>query len=84
MPTMHNFYPVFSAGDDTTALAQLESCFEEIQQWMTVSMLKLNDNKIELMVIGSKCSSQNLPQIPSPQVEENGINSVSTMKNILQ
>ena len=61
---------VFSAGDDATALVQLEACIEEILQRMTANMLKLNDNKTEFMVIGANHSSHTLPQIPSLQVGE--------------
>ena len=71
-----------NTGDDATALVQLVACIEEIRQWMTADMLNLNDNKTEFMLIGSKHSSHNLPQIPSLQVGANGIKEPPTVKNI--
>ena len=37
------------------ALNMLESCVSEIREWMTDNFLKLNDNKSEFIVMGSKC-----------------------------
>ena len=41
--------------DADYALNKLESCVSEIREWMTDNFLKLNDDKIEFIVLGSKC-----------------------------
>jgi hypothetical protein len=73
---------MFSAGDGATALAQLEACIDEIKKWMTSNMLKLNDNKTEFLVFGSKHISHNIPQISSLQVGDSEVHAVPVAKNI--
>ena len=41
--------------DADYALNKLESCVTEIREWMTGNFLKLNDDKSEFIVFGSKC-----------------------------
>ena len=41
--------------DADYALNKLESCVSEIREWMTDNFLKLNDDKSEFIVMGSKC-----------------------------
>ncbi len=40
--------------DADVALRQLESCIDEIQDWMCSNFLKLNDDKSEFIILGSK------------------------------
>ena len=43
------------SGDDRAySVAQVESCFGDIDHWMSCNKLKLNRDKTELLVIGSK------------------------------
>ena len=38
----------------TTAIPELQSCLESVQSWMDSSKLKLNPDKTEFIVFGSK------------------------------
>ena len=44
-------------------LHSIQSCISDVKAWATVNMLKLNDNKTELMLVTSKRTKhlQNLP-----------------------
>ena len=37
-----------------TCLEHLEACIAEIRQWMSMNMLKVNDNKTEFIVFGNQ------------------------------
>ena len=47
-----SFHPP-SMSSQMTCLEHLEACIAEIRQWMSMNMLKLNDDKIELLVLGT-------------------------------
>ena len=63
-------------------LHSMQSCISDVKAWATANMLKLNENKTELMLVTSKRSKHlhNLPtsitignaQIPFKQCEEFG------------
>ena len=42
--------------DEEQALHQMESCLEEVRQWMAANWLKLNDSKTEFIAYGSKAN----------------------------
>lgn len=47
-------YTAFDPDDSKQAMDRLESCIEEIRQWMGTHYLKLNDAKTEFMIFGSQ------------------------------
>ena len=42
------------AGDKENCIKRLEKCIAEVREWMIVYMLKLNDDKIELIIFGTR------------------------------
>ena len=48
-----SFKPVKS-GDKENCIRRLEECIVEIREWMMANMLKLNDDKSELIIFGTK------------------------------
>ena len=63
------------------SLENLESCVTDIKNWMAVNFLKLNDDKTEILLLGSKHSLSNVPSI-SVKVGELEITSQSFVKNL--
>ena len=50
-------YPSFSPnipGNETTCLTTLQNCIQDIWIWMRTNLLKLNDDKTEFMIIGTR------------------------------
>ena len=47
--------------DADIAIHQLELCIEEIRSWMVSNYLKLNDQKTEFIVFGSKAQRKKVP-----------------------
>ena len=41
-------------GDKENCIKRLEMCISEIKEWMIVNKLKLNDDKMEFIVFGTK------------------------------
>lgn len=60
---------------------RLELCLEEIGIWMSNNLLKLNQDKTELIVFSSKHQSKNMP-VFQLKVGENVINSVTSVRNL--
>lgn len=59
----------------------MEKCIDELRTWMLIDKLKINDDKTEFMIIGTK---QQLEKI-SPQTLTIGkatVTTVSTAKNL--
>ena len=69
-----------SQEDANLTKARVECCVQEIIRWMIANILKLNHNKTELAVIGSKYKA--LPSVTSIQVEEETNNHQSTVQNL--
>ena len=42
------------AGDKENCIKRLETCIAEIREWMMANMLKLNDDKMELIIFGTR------------------------------
>jgi len=60
---------------------RLEACLDEIGTWMSNNLLKLNQDKTELIVFSSKHQSKNVP-IFHLKVGESVINSVTSVRNL--
>ena len=50
-------------GDTVTALFKLSSCIHEIKVWMNTNKLKLNEEKTEFFIAGSKHNLNNISDI---------------------
>jgi hypothetical protein len=69
--------------DHEASKQQLESCIAEVRQWMADNMLKLNDDKTEYLVIGSRHMLRQVPEsLLSIQVGDKTIAAVSSARNI--
>jgi hypothetical protein len=76
-----SFKPDSSTGQAEAILA-MENCIANLRNWMFKDKLKLNDDKTEFLVIGSR---QQLAKIEMPccvQVGSNSIQSVSAVRNL--
>ncbi len=51
------------------AVIKLEKCLVEIKEWMSVNKLKLNEDKTEFMIIGTR---QQCQKVKIPHIEVNG------------
>ena len=74
-------YFAFSPDDESQSIQKLEECVIEIREWMSINFLKLNDEKTELLFLGSphnlsKCS------INSVKVGESVISASDKVRNI--
>ena len=47
-------FKLVKSGDKENCRRRLEACIAEIREWMTANMLKLNDDKSELIIFGTK------------------------------
>ena len=50
---MYCFYNVKSTNDANNALSLMTQCVQDMRVWMTQSLLKLNEDKMEFLVISS-------------------------------
>ena len=53
-------YIHFSHKNASSALAKLNACLQDVQRWMSLSKLKLNPEKTEFIVFGSKAQRQKI------------------------
>ena len=51
---IHLSFKPSEAGDKATCIKRLETCISEIREWMMANMLKLNDDKMELIIFGTR------------------------------
>ena len=59
-------YLSFTPGNEDVSIAKLEACVGEIRQWMASNFLKLNDEKTELIFLGT---AQNLTKLTTTSVK---------------
>ena len=64
-----------------SACGKMEDCINDIRKWMANSFLKLNDNKTEVLLIGSKHSLKKLPKV-AVQIGNDMIIPSNTARNI--
>ena len=48
----HSFSPMIP-GDEQLCLEELESCIQDVCIWMRTNLLRLNDYKMEFLIIGT-------------------------------
>ena len=61
--------------------SRLEACIADIGQWMTSNLLKLNQDKTELIIFSSKQNLQSVPNIKL-KVGDHVVESVSCVKDL--
>ena len=74
-------YVFFDVKDSDSACELLEKCIQDVKIWMLVNGLKLNDEKTEVILIGSKHFRSKLSDF-SIQVGDNRVCSVSSVRNL--
>ena len=47
-------FKLHTAGAQSVHLKTIENCIEDIRRWMTLNMLKLNDDKTEFIILGTR------------------------------
>ena len=73
-------YFSFDASDAALSVSSVEACVSEIYSWMSANKLKLNADKTELLVIGSKFRPR--PEIPFVNVGAESIKPSREARNI--
>ena len=68
-------------GEDRNAVTKIEQCVESISEWMSLNRLKLNEDKTEFIVLGSKHNINSL-STKSIKVGGNTIESVPIVRNL--
>ena len=74
-------YVFFDVKDSDSACHLLETCVQHVKEWMLVNGLKLNDDKTEVILIGSRYFRSKLSDF-SIKVGENNVCSVSSVRNL--
>ena len=67
--------------DANKCVLRIEACVEDIRKWMKQNCLKLNDNKTEVMLIGSK-PQLNKVIIPHMKIGDSTTALVSKVRNL--
>jgi hypothetical protein len=75
-------YIAFAPDDkEDVCIQNVEACVSEIRQWMAANYLKLNDDKTEFIVLGSRHSLSKVSS-SSVQIGEICVNASSSVRNI--
>ena len=70
-------------GSQEQCIKRLEDCIAEIRQWMTLNLLKLNDNKTEFILFGTRQQLSKLDTIPvSIAVGNTMVHPVEMVRNL--
>lgn len=56
-------YLSFNVTKSLEAFSRMESCIKDIRAWMASSFLKLNDDKTEMLIIGTQAMLKKLPPL---------------------
>ena len=73
-------YTTFSSTNGTDCVANMEAIICDIRDWYAKNMLNLNDDKTEMLIIGSKY--RQIPQIPDLHVSSSVITPASHVKHL--
>ena len=66
----------------SAALAKLNACLHDVQQWMSLSKLKLNPEKTEFIVFGSKAQRQKVSSHFSVIILGSLLHPVDSVRNL--
>ena len=78
-------YIVFRSGNDleeTAAITAMESCIADISQWMHSDKLKLNSDKTECLLIGTRQQLQKVSNISTLSVGDSQIAPSCEVRNL--
>ena len=64
-----------------TCITNLQNCIDEIRSWMRVNLLKLNDSKMEFIILGMQQQLNNVPDT-TIKIGEDHINPSSSVRNL--
>ena len=62
-------------------ISQLQECINDIQTWMRTNLLKLNDDKTKVMLIGTRQQLTKLPEV-TVKIGNESINPAETVRNL--
>jgi hypothetical protein len=74
-------YVFFDLSDAETTTEKIEQCIAEIREWMKANFLKFNDDKTEVVSIGSKKQLQKLDPI-TLQIGDSTVQPTDSARNI--
>ena len=77
----NQLYLSFARRDSPTALSSIETCIQDIKEWMTLNKLQLNDSKTEVLLIRSKFNCAPAP-LNSVNIGSTSIVPVTSARNI--
>ena len=70
-------------GSHEQCIKRLEDCIAEIHEWMTLNLLKLNDDKTEFILFGSRQQLSKLDTIPvSIAISDTMVHPVEMVRNL--
>ena len=74
-------YLSFSIGEEEVMLHRLERCIHDVRLWMATNYLKVNDEKTEFIILGSK---HNLAKVKTTEISvgESAVHASTSVKNI--
>ena len=72
----------FDPDNDAIAFQQMNSCINDIRKWMKEKHLKLNEEKTEVMLIGTKASLAKSKKIDSMKIGDEFVDVRKTATNI--
>ncbi len=75
-------YLGFDSENFSEAARQMEGCLEEIKEWMWLNHLKLNEDKIEFLLLGKSTSLKQLPESKALHLGDSLIEPTESAKNI--
>ncbi len=76
------FYMSFKVHESEEALRRMELCVDEVREWMSKNMLKLNDSKTEFLLISKKTRTDTVSNIMSINIGSTSVPAVPKAKNI--
>ena len=79
-PLLLSFRPTSSVSQEQ-AIRAMEECIVDDRAWMCRNMLKLNDSKTEILIIGSRQQLAKI-NVNSVQVDTSEIVSASSVRNL--
>ena len=82
MRMIHSYTSILSHKNASAALAKLNACLLDVQQWMSLSKLKLNPEKTELIVFGSKFQRQKISSLFPVSILGSLLHPVDSVRNL--